>query len=70
MDQANDSRVSVNIGNARLFGLERDLGMTGNQFQLSVSLLFVTYCVSLRFTLTHNRSIADFPNSCLKLHPT
>lgn len=35
----------VNIGNARLFGLERDLNLTGNQFQLAVSMLFVTYCL-------------------------
>jgi len=36
----------VNIGNARLFHLERDLNLRGNQFQLAVSMLFVTYCVS------------------------
>lgn len=33
----------VNIGNARLYGLEADLGMAGNDFQLAVSILFVTY---------------------------
>lgn len=33
----------VNIGNARLFGLEEDLGLHGNQYQTAVSLLFVTY---------------------------
>ncbi|CZT16033.1 related to MFS transporter [Ramularia collo-cygni] len=33
----------VNIGNARLYGLEEDLGMTGNMFQIAVSILFVTY---------------------------
>ncbi|CAE6442089.1 unnamed protein product [Rhizoctonia solani] len=33
----------VNIGNARLFGLEADLGMTGSQYQTAVSVLFVTY---------------------------
>ncbi|KAH7176985.1 major facilitator superfamily domain-containing protein [Dactylonectria macrodidyma] len=33
----------VNIGNARLYGLEEDLGLHGNQFQLCVSILFVTY---------------------------
>lgn len=37
--------ILVNIGNARLYGLEADLNMTGEQFQLSVSILFVTYCV-------------------------
>ncbi|KIV97200.1 hypothetical protein PV10_00977 [Exophiala mesophila] len=35
----------VNIGNARLYGLEEDLGMQGDQFQLAVSILFVTYCI-------------------------
>ncbi|CAJ2509102.1 Uu.00g141280.m01.CDS01 [Anthostomella pinea] len=33
----------VNIGNARLYHLERDLGLVGNQFQVAVSILFVTY---------------------------
>ncbi|GAB7361284.1 hypothetical protein MBLNU230_g1344t1 [Neophaeotheca triangularis] len=33
----------VNIGNARLYGLEEDLGLSSNQFQTAVSLLFVTY---------------------------
>lgn len=33
----------VNIGNARLFGLEADLGMKGSQYQTAVSVLFVTY---------------------------
>jgi MFS family permease len=33
----------VNIGNARLYGLEADLGLTGSQYQTAVSLLFVTY---------------------------
>ncbi|KAI0448201.1 DNA-repair protein rad2 [Xylaria telfairii] len=35
--------LRVNIGNARLYGLEKDLGLTGNQFQITVSILFVTY---------------------------
>lgn len=33
----------VNIGNARLYGLEEDLGMTSTQYSTAVSLLFVTY---------------------------
>ncbi|CAE6490904.1 unnamed protein product [Rhizoctonia solani] len=33
----------VNIGNARLFGMEADLGMKGSQYQTAVSVLFVTY---------------------------
>ena len=36
----------VNIGNARLYHLERDLGMKGDQFQIAVSILFVTYLLS------------------------
>lgn len=40
--------AAVNIGNARLYGMEEDLGMNprGNQFQIAVSILFVTYVVS------------------------
>ncbi|RYO85981.1 hypothetical protein DL766_007245 [Monosporascus sp. MC13-8B] len=33
----------VNIGNARLYGLESDLGLIGDQYQVAVSILFVTY---------------------------
>lgn len=33
---------SVNIGNARLYNLEKDLGLVGNQFQIAVSIFFVT----------------------------
>ncbi|KAI9676840.1 MAG: hypothetical protein M1817_006679 [Caeruleum heppii] len=33
----------VNIGNARLYGLEDDLNLTSNQFQIATSILFVTY---------------------------
>lgn len=36
----------VNIGNARLYGLEEDLGLVGNQYQFIVSILFVTYMLS------------------------
>ena len=36
----------VNIGNARLYGLEEDLGLQGDQYQIAVSLLFVTYVLS------------------------
>jgi len=37
---------SVNIGNARLYGLEEDLGLEGDQYQIAVSVLFVTYILS------------------------
>ncbi|KAL8943064.1 MAG: hypothetical protein Q9211_001117 [Gyalolechia sp. 1 TL-2023] len=36
----------VNIGNARLYGMEEDLGLQGNQYQTAVSILFVTYLLS------------------------
>ncbi|KAH7014249.1 major facilitator superfamily domain-containing protein [Microdochium trichocladiopsis] len=35
----------VGIGNARLFGLEQDLNLEPNQYQICVSILFVTYCL-------------------------
>lgn len=35
----------VNIGNARLYGLEEDLGLSSEQFQVAVSILFVTYLI-------------------------
>ncbi|KAH7346000.1 high-affinity nicotinic acid transporter-like protein [Pyrenochaeta sp. MPI-SDFR-AT-0127] len=36
----------VNIGNARLYGLEQDLDLSPSQFQTAVSILFVTYILS------------------------
>ncbi|PVI03288.1 MFS general substrate transporter [Periconia macrospinosa] len=36
----------VNIGNARLYHLERDLGLNASQWQIAVSILFVTYILS------------------------
>ncbi|KAG9251913.1 putative MFS transporter [Emericellopsis atlantica] len=33
----------TNIGNARLFGLEEDLGLEGSQYQIAVAVLFVPY---------------------------
>jgi sugar phosphate permease len=36
----------VNIGNARLYGLEQDLHITSSQYSLAVSILFVTYLLS------------------------
>jgi hypothetical protein len=35
----------VNIGNAKLYRIEEDLKLKGNQYQTAVSLLFVTYLV-------------------------
>ncbi|KAL5334402.1 major facilitator superfamily domain-containing protein [Aspergillus crustosus] len=36
----------VNIGNARLYKMEEDLGLVGDQYQIAVSILFVTYILS------------------------
>jgi MFS family permease len=36
----------VNIGNARLYGMEKDLGLKGNMYQTATSILFVTYLLS------------------------
>ena len=33
----------VNIGNARLFGLEEDTGLVGNQYNIALLLFFVPY---------------------------
>ncbi|KAF3178100.1 hypothetical protein TWF788_007543 [Orbilia oligospora] len=48
----------INIGNAKLYGLEEDLGMTGTlKYQTAVSLLFVTY---LLFEVPSNLVIKKF----------
>lgn len=36
----------VNIGNARLYDMEEDLGLKGDQYQIAVSVLFITYILS------------------------
>lgn len=35
----------VNIGNARLYNMEGELKMKGNDFQIAVAVLFITYCL-------------------------
>jgi len=50
----------VNIGNARLYHLERDLGLVGNQFQVAVSILFVTY---ITFEVPSNLVLKKFTPS-------
>lgn len=34
-----------NIGNARIQGLEADLGMTSSQYNIALSVYFVPYCL-------------------------
>jgi sugar phosphate permease len=50
----------VNIGNARLYKLPEDLGLVGNQFQVAVSILFVTY---LLFEVPSNLVLKRFTPS-------
>lgn len=59
----------VNIGNGRLFGLEEDLKLKGDQFQLAVSVLFVTYCVSQQTSCPFT-SPSDPVSSSSRLPPT
>jgi MFS family permease len=47
----------VNIGNARLYGLEQDLNLSSQQYQTAVSLLFVTY---LLFELPSNIALKRY----------
>ncbi|KAK6333795.1 hypothetical protein TWF730_003978 [Orbilia blumenaviensis] len=48
----------INIGNAKLYGLEEDLGIVGTlKYQTAVSLLFVTY---LLFEIPSNLAIKKF----------
>ena len=56
-----DLHLTVNIGNARLYGLEEDLGLVGDQYQIAVSILFVTYCVCP--SLSMSRSLANAESS-------
>lgn len=35
----------TNIGNARLAGMEADLGMTGSNYNMSLTIFFITYAV-------------------------
>lgn len=47
----------VNIGNARLYHLEADLGLAGDQYQTAVSILFVPY---LAFEVPSNLVLKKF----------
>jgi MFS family permease len=47
----------VNIGNARLYHLEADLGLVGDQYQTAVSILFVPY---LAFEVPSNLVLKKF----------
>lgn len=61
---------TVGIGNARLYGMEEELNMGPNQYQLAVSILFVTYCVSRNEISFHGTNWLTLISSCSKLPPT
>ncbi|KAF7540699.1 hypothetical protein G7054_g1132 [Neopestalotiopsis clavispora] len=50
----------VNIGNARLYKMTEDLNLVGNQYQIAVSILFVTY---LLFEVPSNLVLKRFTPS-------
>ncbi|KAI4591810.1 hypothetical protein KJ359_012191 [Pestalotiopsis sp. 9143b] len=50
----------VNIGNARLYNMTEDLNLVGNQYQIAVSILFVTY---LLFEVPSNLVLKHFTPS-------
>ncbi|KAJ4342278.1 hypothetical protein N0V87_001264 [Didymella glomerata] len=50
----------VNIGNSRLYNMEKDLGLIGNQYQIAVSILFVTY---ITFEVPSNLVLKKFTPS-------
>lgn len=52
--------LSVNIGNARLYGMEADLGLHSSQYQTAVSILFVTY---IAFEVPSNLVLKKFTPS-------
>ena len=44
-------------GGIRLYHMEADLGLVGNQYQIAVSILFVTYVV--RFHISPEKPICN-----------
>ena len=46
----------VSIGNARLYGMESELGMENNDYLLAVSVLFITYCVCRALPTTSDQA--------------
>jgi len=48
----------VSIGNARLYGMEDELGMINDDYLLAVSVLFITYCVGDFFQPSRTRADA------------
>lgn len=49
----------VNIGNARLLGLEKDLKMHGNQFNNVLLVFFIPYILLVRIICRFNHSFSE-----------
>ena len=43
------SLFNVNVGNARVAGLQKDLKLTDNQYQICITVLYVYVCVQIVF---------------------
>jgi hypothetical protein len=59
----------VSIGNARLYNMQEELNMNGNDYLLAVSVLFITYCVSQARSASRNYQLSTDECSSLKHHP-
>lgn len=44
-EQSFDDHFAGNIGNARLAGLEKDLGMAGYDYSIALTAFFASYCL-------------------------
>lgn len=55
----------VNIGNARILGMEKELNLQGNQYQIAVSILFVTYCVNASHSRLGSLANRNRDSKCL-----
>jgi fucose permease len=57
----------VNIANARLFSLEKDLHLTGNQYNICLVIFFVPYVI---FEIPANYLLKKFRPSVWRMTPT
>jgi hypothetical protein len=65
------NHTAVNIGNARLYNLEADLGIEEtNQYQLAVSILFVTVGKQDYGRALRTSRLIDDSTACLKHRAT
>jgi len=57
----------VNIANARLFSLEKDLHLTGNQYNICLVIFFVPYVI---FEIPANYLLKKFRPSIWRMYPS